>query len=416
MPADKVFKVGEKVKAIITKFDPTKSFPLVLKLSDKQYAYVFFGDMGLQETDDMTHLSTVFEPGSLLEKVYIKNIVEQIDKEPRIECTLTKPSEKEVKPKYDIGTKALCRYVKFRDGFGATVQITQNQYGFVDLCEIDDDIVPGVNEILKEKMFFFARIIDVYKSKPQLSARQSLLDDKSYELLTNDSSSLEFKEKFGAQKDRGDLRNFIIKYHNWRQLLTENMIVRGYVSTINQHGVFIKIARNFTARASIKEISDNGPATAAGSFLSLNTLALARITSFQKDKVHISLRDSILLYGINEVDILEITAGVKAKLLVLSVLENLAYCQIIGSPYKCRVKLVKSDPEVKVDQKIIARVKTVDTSGPLPHITMHEVEECKEEHNQEYYQMQGLIQLVKQVQQVDHAKENKEKDDDKEVS
>ena len=80
----------------------------------------------------------------------------------------------------------LCRFVRFKQGFGATVQITFKQYGFIDICEIEDDIVSRVDEILKQKVLFFGRIIDVYNSKPQISTRQSLLNNESYTLLTND--------------------------------------------------------------------------------------------------------------------------------------------------------------------------------------------------------------------------------------
>lgn len=384
---------------MITSFDPTKSFSLILKLSDNQHGYVFFGELGIEKDVDMSKLNVLFEPGTLLQTVFIKNIKEDAEKGTRIECSLSKPTKSD--PKYEVGAKVLCRYVNFRPGFGATVQISLKQYGFIDLCEINDDIVPNVDEILKEKAIFFARVIDVYKSKPQLSSRQTILDDDKYSTLVNDCTSLEFKEKFGADKEKGDLRNFIMKYHNWRQLITENMLVRGYVTTINQHGVFIKLARNFTARASINEINDNGPSATADSFLALNTTVLARITSFFKDKVNVSIRDSILLYGIDEVDISEVQPGVKAKLLVLTVADNLAYCQIIGSAYKCRVQLQKSDPKVKPDQKIIARVKNVSTNGPVPSVHMHEVEECDDEYNDEYYRISGMIDQVKLAQAED---------------
>jgi rRNA biogenesis protein RRP5 len=182
------------------------------------------------------------------------------------------------------------------------------------------------------------------------------------------------------------------------------MLVRGYVTSVNQHGVFIKLARNLSVRASNREISDNA-SVSAEQFLTTNTMVLGRIFNFFKDKVNITLRESITTYGIDEVDISEITTGHKAKLLVLSIAANMAFCQIIGSRFKCKVKLTKEDPTVKVGDKIIARIATVSTDSP-PRIMMHEVDECNEEMTEEYQNLIDLINEIKAVQQEDF--ENKD--------
>jgi hypothetical protein len=205
--------------------------------------------------------------------------------------------------------------------------LTPQKYGFIDICEITD----GIEKFTKT--YFYARVIDDSKPKIQLSSRDSLVDDEKFKILGTDGTSMEFKKCFGDAQKQGDLRNLIYKYHNWRELLTENMLVRGYVTSVNQHGVFIKLAKDFSVRASNREVHDN-PNVTPESFLSANTVVLGRILNFNKNKVNISLRESVVTYGIDEVGLSEIEPGFKAKLLVLSIAAKMAFCQIIGSRYK----------------------------------------------------------------------------------
>lgn len=401
IPKEVHFERGAKAKGVVCKFDKSCSFPLTVKLSDKQLGIVFFTDLGLKDGFDENELERIFAIGTVID-VYIKTPKEG---EGKIECSLISPEKQKSKSEFVEGAKVLCRYVKFKNGFGATVQLTPSKYGFIDVCELTD----GVEKF--DRTIFFARVIDTNQAKIQLSARDSLVDNEKYKILGPDGTSLEFKNCFGKEQKQGDIRNLIAKYHNWRELLTENLLVRGYVTSINQHGVFIKLARNLSVRASNKEISDN-PTVTPESFLTPNTIVLSRILNFYKDKVNVTLRESIVTYGIDEVDISEMQPGLKAKLLVLSVAANVAFCQIIGSRYKCKVKLTKHDPKVKVGQKIIARIKSVSPDTP-PRIMMHEVDECNEEMTQDYADMIELIEKVRAVQQQDYSEKDLKADEEK---
>ncbi|CAI2362226.1 unnamed protein product [Moneuplotes crassus] len=402
IPKNANFEKGDKAQGIICKFNKSCSYPLTIKLSEKHLGVVFFSDLGLKEGFDQSELERMFEIGSVID-VYIKTPKEG---EGKIECSLIPPEQERSVKRFEEGSKALCRYVKFKNGFGATVQLSPTKYGFIDICELTDEIEKF------DKTLFFARVIDVSQTKIQLSARDSLVDDEKYKILGTDGTSLEYKKAFGESQKKGDLRNLIIKYHNWRELLTENTLVRGYVTSINQHGVFIKLARNLSVRANLREISDD-PNVKPEDFLSRNTLVLGRILNFYKDKVNITLRESIVTYGIDEVDISEFQAGFKAKLMVLSIANKLAFCQIIGSRYKCKVKLTKEDPTVKIGQKIIARIKSVNEDNP-PKIMMHEVEECNEVMTEEYDRLISLMSEVKEVQQ--DFLQHKDDDEEEKVS
>lgn len=403
MPKVVNFEQGSKLKGIVCKFDKTCSFPLTVKLSDRQLGSVAFTDLGLKEGFDENELERIYEIGTVLD-VYVK--VAKDGGEGKVECSLVEPGQESRVGDMIEGQKVLCRYVKFKTGFGATVQVSTKKYAFIDVCELTDEIEHF------NKTLFFARVIDTKQTKVQLSARESIVDDEKYKIL-KEGTSMEYKQAFGELQKKGDLRNLIFKYHNWRELLTENLLVRGYVTSVNQHGVFIKLARNLSVRASNREISDN-PSVTPESFLTKNTIVLGRILNFYKDKINLSLRESIVTYGIDEVSLDSIEPGVKAKLLVLSIANKLAFSQIIGSRYKCKVKLAKEDPSVKVGQKIIARVKSVSKETP-PKIMMHEVEECHEELNEEFQELNKLMDHIKQVQAKDYEEKDEESDGEDEV-
>lgn len=410
----KDFKVGAKMSALVAKFDLDWSYPLIVKFGDKstQFGSVFFRDLGLKHEGDFEGLEQRFEVGNSVD-VYIKSVKVNkkivngnTKKETKIQCSLVPPNEEKSTENIVKGSKVLVRFVKSKPGFGYTVQYGPEKYGFVDICELSDEI--GV----EKKQICFGRIIDAMRDKPMISTRDSLVDDQKYKILGPEGTSLEFKKMFGEAQKNGDIRNMIVKYNNWRELLTPNMLVRGYVTSVNQHGVFMKLASNLSVRAANNEVSDK-PNESADTFLSKNTVALGRILSFRKDKINISLRESIVKYGIEEVQLDDIQPEYKAKLLVLSVASKVAFCQIIGSKYKCKVKLTKDDPEVKVNQKIIARIKSVNKDNP-PKIMMHEVEECNEDLSDELKHVTALLEKVKLVQELDYEKAEEEEEKEKE--
>ena len=413
LPKDKELKVGEKVNALIYKFNKQWSCPLIVKLTENKFGFIMFSDLCFKGLNTEEDIYSKYKPGKMID-VYVKSITPSKIKDVKIECTLVNPNEKVTHKVYKNGDKVICRFVKFKSGFGATVQLSGNKFGFVDICEIDDYINSRVDVILKNKSIFYGRIIDDSLGNVLISTRDSMVDDQKYKILGSDGTSLEFKKMFGEAQKQGDIRNLIVKYHNWRELININMLVRGYVTSVNQHGVFIKLARNLSVRAALREINDDSTVTADSMFVQ-NTMILGRILKFNKDKIDITLRDSILLYGIDEIDISEIHPGFKAKLYVLSVASQVAFCQVIGSRFKWKVKLTKDDPEVKVGQKIVARIKAVTKDTP-PKIMMHEVELCNEEPNEEFKEITNLIHKVKNVQEVDlhemKIDEVKEKDDE----
>jgi ribosomal protein S1 len=119
---------GNKVKGVICNFNKSCSYPLTVKLSDSQMGIIFFTDLGLKDNFNESELERIFEVGSVID-VYVKTPKEG---EGKVECSLIAP-EQEHLSKYDVGEKVFCRHVKFKNGFGATVQLTPTKYGFIDV-------------------------------------------------------------------------------------------------------------------------------------------------------------------------------------------------------------------------------------------------------------------------------------------
>ena len=66
-------------------------------------------------------------------------------------------------------------------GKGVTVQVGDGLFGFIEMCEITDEISGNVFKYLAQKSIFAARVIDLDKNgKLQLSARDSVVDDNSW--------------------------------------------------------------------------------------------------------------------------------------------------------------------------------------------------------------------------------------------
>lgn len=85
------------------------------------------------------------------------------------------------------------RYVKHIKGRGVTVQISESIFGFIEACEITDEISGNVVKHLADQSIFTARVIDLDKNgKMQLSTRESVLDDKTWKEIRPEGTSIRF--------------------------------------------------------------------------------------------------------------------------------------------------------------------------------------------------------------------------------
>ena len=92
------------------------------------------------------------------------------------------------------GDLFVVRLVKGVHGKGVTIQLDAKTFGFIELCEITDDLVGNVIETLEQlSPIFAARIIAFDKhQKPLLSARESVVQQKSWDLISPAGKSVHF--------------------------------------------------------------------------------------------------------------------------------------------------------------------------------------------------------------------------------
>jgi len=84
--------------------------------------------------------------------------------------------------------------VKAVNGKGITVQINENTFGFIEICEITDDIIGVIcQHQMENSPIFLARVIGFEKGdKPLLSSRESVIDDEKWKLVSPEGKSIHF--------------------------------------------------------------------------------------------------------------------------------------------------------------------------------------------------------------------------------
>jgi len=71
---------------------------------------------------------------------------------------------KDKSSEYKKGDLVTARFVKHIKGRGVTVQIADGLFGFIEMCEITDEISGNVIKYLADKSVFAARVIDLDKN------------------------------------------------------------------------------------------------------------------------------------------------------------------------------------------------------------------------------------------------------------
>ncbi len=117
---------GNKMRAVIWRFNKYSSYPLLVEAGWEMTGSVFFSDLNGSDKYQVGDFIDVCFDETVEERHYFK---------------INKTSSG--KPK--VGDKIYCWFVSFWNGFGATVQLDKNLYGFIDITEITDDIEPRVD-------------------------------------------------------------------------------------------------------------------------------------------------------------------------------------------------------------------------------------------------------------------------------
>lgn len=180
---------------------------------------------------------------------------------------------------------------------GLRVQYSPNGFTTVDLLEISDEFSNTPLERFPIGHFTPGRVLSVKEGAPIISLRESLVNDRSWDILMS-KGTLSYKKAFEDTESQGDLRNRVFKLGVGS--LKEGMVFLGYVHQTNSNGCFIHLAKDVTARAKLTELSDNilEEKSRLEVIFHKNRLVIGRILSILPDnKIDVSLRESVVKYG-----------------------------------------------------------------------------------------------------------------------
>lgn len=275
-----------------------------------------------------------------------------------------------------IGNIYPCRILKQIPGRGIILDLNfpSKPEIFVDICEITDYLHYNPLTYFNKNQITKCRIIsrndtnNIYNA----SLRASIINDDDYHTITQ-GSTLEFTQRYGTNSSF-DLRNKIMKY-GITNSIELNTLAIGYITSSSEKGVFIKLANNVIARASLHELSDDSIGISKQYLLyKENNICLCRVISLYKAsdnadmKVNVSLRKSVIKYGM----------FVKKKDVALN---NFYLCNvlakgkkgydvnIVGSTFVgvLKYKRIKKGSEnaIEVGVNVILQVVKLDNEGAL---------------------------------------------------
>lgn len=257
--------------------------------------------------------------------------------------SLLPPKDRKARSTFHKGDLVTARFVKIVKGRGVTVQIDDNVFGFIEMCEITDLLAGNVFKVLQDKKVFAARIIDADASgKWQLSTRESVIDEDSWTKAIRPSApSKEFLAQDKQRQDAGNLRNKILKYGAAVALSRGDLAV-GYVTNIGKAGCFVQIGHKCTVRAGLNELSDSAKFNFEAE-VPVGRLVLGRITKVDTQpngdkRYHFSTRQSLVVYGVGAIDRSKLEVGSEVTSIVMAVADQKAFCQVKGTFIKLKVK------------------------------------------------------------------------------
>lgn len=219
------------------------------------------------------------------------------------------------------------------------MQLDEKTFGNIELAEITDEVSSNVILFAKEKSVFLARVIDQdKKGKLMLSARQSIVDEVSWKHTRPEGASAHFQQMDVKNQRHGNLRNKILKFGG-KVAITQGDLFLGYIANINKAGCFVQIGHNSTVRVGLNELSDSANFDFREQ-MPIGRIVVGRITKCEQDNTRFSgsLRRSIVIYGVHQVDKAELQTGAKISAIVLALAEGVAFGQLKGSYHKLKIK------------------------------------------------------------------------------
>lgn len=264
---------------------------------------------------------------------------------------------------YKKGELVTARYVKHVAGRGVTVQISDGIFGFIEMCEITDEISGNVIKYLSEKSIFAARVIDTDKhGKLQLSTRESVLDENAWKEIRPEGTSIRFQEQDADQQARGNQRNKILKY-GAKIALSQGNLAIGYIVNIGKAGCFVQIGHNCVVRAGLNQLSDQTnfnfqERMPIGSIV-VGRIARVHDQSNGDKKFDFSSRQSLVVFGVGVTDRSKLAVDAEVESIIMAVAEGKAFAQIKGTYIQIKVKGYDTSQNLQVGDHVVSKLKKV---------------------------------------------------------
>lgn len=216
------------------------------------------------------------------------------NKDTKIEYSLNKESlnnliKNNATPSFEKGKVYPVRILKTISGKGLVLSLYFNPANpsensvnaFCDLTEITDLCIANPLNHFDLGSVILARVLsfDSSLNKYIVSLRSTLVNQDTFNLLTSGNTS-QLSGLFN--KSPTDFRNKIYKY-GVSNVIEQNMVSIGYVTSSTKNGVFIKLANNITVRAPLNELSDERVFEPFNLY-SENQLVITRIISVTHNK------------------------------------------------------------------------------------------------------------------------------------
>ena len=303
---------GEKENVgIISKIDLSNKYPIKIDHCSRNhrtvkvqihYSYI--------PVENLQNIKSIYKVG---EKIifYSKNSDNKDDENPYLHSLI--PFNKlPTNMKFKIDQLYPVRILKPITGRGLVAEISSysiNTEGFVDICEISDDLHPNPLNLYKPGTITLGRIInyDEKAKKYFISLRYSITSDENFDVLKN-GSTLKYNKNFEIFERIGDFRNKIYKY-GVDQVIESNTVAIGYITSSSEKGVFIKLAWNVIVRAALRELTDE-KTTKPFLLFKPDSLIICRVISIYRPNnkensdsntqmnVNVSLRESVVKYNL----------------------------------------------------------------------------------------------------------------------
>jgi len=411
---------------IISKVDNRNKFPLQIDVGSHKRIKIFFNKIPL---NNIRILKDKYKIGSRI-KFYASK---QDDETENFSLSPIDNNNES----FLVNNLVAVRVLKKIPGKGLIVELDRDRSGFVDLCEITDEVHPSPLEKVSVGTVTTGRILSINeelsKNNYMISLRDSIVIDKLYDVITN-GSSLQFLNEFKEFEKHCDYRNKILKLKAVNTI-EQNLVMIGYVVNSSEKGVFIKVASDLTLRAGLRELTDE-KTTKPFLLFKPEQLVICRVLSFFKnsekiEKINVSLRESVVKYNLS-MKLKDLILNSFYECLIMNESDERYQVNVVGSTFTGYIKNKNINPNTKllfsVRNIVVLQLVKIDKNIHPPKLrfanTIIEnynlfdnslvVNSCNDE--QEKQRRKTYVELYENVKKInENYQQNKEKSEFREL-